>query len=145
MSDPLPPEPEPTPPAPAPLPPVSPGAPRPSDPGVNWALLLHLSPLFGLLVCCAPGGTIAGPLIIWIIKRPESAELDAIGKRVLNFQLSYAIYSIVLGLASSVLTVAVGWLGIPLFVAWLAFTIIGAVKQNRGEVYQPPLTLDLIK
>lgn len=168
MSDPLPPGSEPPSPAPPSVPPVSPSSPppiepvtasapaapvEPSKPGMTaaqWALVLHLSPLLALAVCCAPGVAIVGPLIVWLIKRPESAELDAIGKRVLNFQISYAIYSVAIGIASTVLSaVQIGWLlwpaGIAVGLAWLTFTIIGAVKQRRGEVYRPPFVLDLIK
>ena len=116
----------------------------------NWALAIHLSPFLAIIVCCVPGSTILGPLIIWLIKRPESVTLDAVGKRVLNFQISYAIYSAAIGAASFILS-TVGLnvfmfpVGLAVGIGWLVFTILGAVKQNQGEAYRPPLTLDLIK
>lgn len=150
MSDQLPSGSEPGPLPPAPPEPAPSAESKPGMTEANWALILHLSPLLALAFCCAPGVAIVGPLVIWLIKRPESPALDAIGKRVLNFQISYAIYSVAVGLASTVLSaVHVGWLLWPVafvvIVAWLTFTIIGAVKQRRGEAYRPPFVLDLIK
>jgi len=136
----------------SPLPPEPPQQPQPSSglTEANWALMLHLSPLLALIMCCAPGTAIIAPLIIWLIKRPESPTLDAIGKRVLNFQISYAIYSVGLVIVGGILSaLGVGWLlspfGFALGIAWLVFTILGAVKQNKGEVFQPPLVLELLK
>jgi len=103
-----------------------------------------------LFACCFPGAAIILPLIIWLLKRNESPKLDAVGKRVLNFQISYAIYLAAAGIAGAIFSaVHLGFLFIPvelvIVVAWLIFTIMGALKQREGEVYQPPYVLDLIK
>jgi hypothetical protein len=116
----------------------------------QWAFILHLCPLAALFACCFPGAAIILPLIIWLLKRNESPKLDAVGKRVLNFQISYAIYMAAAGLGALIFSaVHLGILFYPvqlvIIVAWLVFTIMGAIKQNKGEVYQPPYVLDLIK
>jgi uncharacterized Tic20 family protein len=145
------------------LPPVPPSSPLPPEPPqpppppqgsglseANWALILHLSPLLALVVCCTPGTAIIAPLIIWLIKRTDSPTLDDVGKRVLNFQISYAIYSVGLVIVGGILSaIGIGWLlspfGLALAIAWLVFTILGAVKQSNGETFQPPLVLELLK
>ena len=88
---------------------------------------------------------VIGPLIIWLIKKQDSPYLDALGKRVLNFQLSYSLY----GFAAITLywpaLVAGDWVyfsspSTPIIgVAWLILTIIGAVKESNGETYEYPL------
>lgn len=112
----------------------------------SWALAIHLS----ALLACLGVTNVVGPLVIWLIKRPESAYLDEVGKRVLNFQLSWLIYFVAGSLAAFVLSfVLIGFLLIPLLgigaVAWLVITIIGAIKESNGEPYKFPFTITLLK
>ncbi len=59
----------------------------------QWAIGLHLSALLGFV---GPHLlNIVGPLIIWLIKKQDSPILDSVGKRVLNFQISYSLYGFV--------------------------------------------------
>ena len=134
-------------------PPTPQGAPPPlPTSGTNaterqWAIGIHLSALLGfagphlLNVVC--------PLIIWLIKKQDSAYLDSVGKRVVNFQISYSIY----GFAAATLIGLLWWLVIGLFlvpvyaviaVAWLIFTIIGAVKESNGEAYEYPYVIKFL-
>jgi uncharacterized Tic20 family protein len=120
-------------------------APRASNEN-TWALLIHLSALLHLLGATFPGANVVGPLILWLIKRGESAYLDEVGKRVLNFQISWAIYFAVLWAAIGVLVfVLVGFLLMPavaiLAIAWLILTIVGAIKETNGERYEFPWTI----
>jgi len=129
-----------------PLPPEPALVSTPDSAERSWALAIHLSALLALL-----GGTnVVGPLIIWLIKRPESPYLDEVGKRVLNFQLSWLIYFVAGSLAAFVLSfVLIGFLLIPLIgiaaIAWLVITIIGAIKESNGEPYKFPFTIALLK
>jgi len=61
----------------------------------STATLLHLSALSQYLI---PFGNFIFPILIWSAKKEKSEYLDAQGKRVINFQLSLFLYSIVLGL-----------------------------------------------
>ncbi len=151
MSDPLPPEPPasvpPLPPAPAPVPPPAPGG---SSSERQWCIAIHLSALLGVFGCSTPGINVLGPLVLWLIKRPESAALDATGKRVLNFQISFSIYFALLWISFFALSfVVVGFLALPalgvLAILWLVFTVIGAVKESNGEVYVFPMTIQFLK
>ncbi len=70
-------------PSPAPVPPPASGG----DPAERqWIVILNLSGLAGIFF--PSFGNILGHLIIWLVKRPESAAIDAAGRNVLNFQIS---------------------------------------------------------
>lgn len=87
--------------------------------------------------------SIIGPLIVWLIKRDQSAFVDETGKTVLNFNISYTIWLIVTAVLSIIL------IGIPFLIAagvmYFVFSIVGAVKANQGEVLNPWLTIRFLK
>jgi len=121
---------------------------QPAPAGVSdrqWIVFLHLSAL-GFFVLPALGH-ILGPLIIWLVKKPESPAIDAAGRNVLNFQISWTIWifvSGVVGFAGSCLFLVPILIPIGFWIAWLVFVIIGAVKASNGETYQFPLTIKLL-
>jgi uncharacterized Tic20 family protein len=106
----------------------------------TWCVLCHASALTGLFFHAL--GFVLGPLIVWLIKRGESAEIDANGKESLNFQISMLIYHAVAIILCFVL------IGIPILIAlWIAdivFTIIASVKTSQGEFYRYPMTIRFI-
>src|SRR5437899_3245850 len=59
----------------------------------TWNVLCHASALLGFFFPWA--GHILAPLIVWLVKRGDSPEIDAHGKESLNFQISMLIYNIV--------------------------------------------------
>jgi uncharacterized Tic20 family protein len=89
-----------------------------------------------------PCGNILGPLIIWLVKKPEMPGLDTVGRTVLNFQISWTIYAIIAGLS---IWLCIGVVLVPaVLIAWLVFLILGAVKTSNGEPYQFPLTIKFL-
>lgn len=79
------------------------------------------------------------PLAIWLIKRAESPEIDATGKEVLNFQISYSIYTAIGILLCFVL---IGFAILPVvLVIWLVCMILAAIKTSKGEAYRYPFTI----
>src|SRR4029453_15764371 len=56
----------------------------------TWCVLCHAAALLGLFFHFP--GHILGPLVVWLIKRGDSPEIDAHGKESLNFQISMLIY-----------------------------------------------------
>ena len=133
-----------TPPILPPTPPESPvPAPQGSPSDRQWAAITHLSALVGLVV---PFGNIVGPLIVWLVKKPEMPSLEPVGKAVLNYQISWSIWGIiagVIGVVGSCLIVPI-LLPIGVVIAWLVFTILGGVKASSGETYQYPLCLKFL-
>ncbi|MDG2170345.1 MAG: DUF4870 domain-containing protein [Opitutales bacterium] len=112
-----------------------------SKDSLNMGMLCHLLALTAFLT--AGAGGIVGPLVIWLIKKDSDPYVDQQGKESLNFQISIVIYSIVAGL---LIFVAIGIFLLPIIgLAWLILTIIGTIKASKGEMWQYPLTIRLIK
>lgn len=103
----------------------------------NWCVLCHAAALLGFFFHFL--GHLLGPLIVWLIKRGDSPEIDAAGKESLNFQISMLIYDIVAGILCIVL------IGIPILIAlWILNTVlvvIASIKTNEGQVYRYPFTI----
>ena len=94
----------------------------------KWSALLHISALAGLVV---PFGHLIGPLVIWAMKKQESALVDRHGKAALNFQISSTIYLTVCGLLVLVL------IGVPLLIVysvfWLVMVIVATIRAADGN------------
>lgn len=104
----------------------------------SWCIGLHLSGLSGIVLGFALAHVIA-PLVIWLIKRADDPSIDATGKEVLNFQISFTIY---FAIAGGLCWLLIGFLILPiLFVIWLACTILAAIRTSNGGFYRYPLTL----
>jgi uncharacterized protein len=93
-------------------------------------------------VLCLIGFPIIGPLVIWLMKKDQSAYLDSQGRELLNFQISYLLYGFVAFLLFFVL---IGFVLLPVVViATIILTIIGIVRAAEGQVYRFPLTIRLL-
>ena len=123
-----------------PLPPPPP-APATSSDIRTWCVLCHAAALLGLFFHFL--GHLLGPLIVWLVKRGESPEVDAHGKESLNFQISMLIYDAIAAILCVVL------IGIPILIAlWVLNTvlvIIASIQASEGKFYRYPLTIRLIK
>jgi uncharacterized protein len=107
----------------------------------TWGMFIHLSALSGLIG--VPFGHIAGPLILWLIKKDQNPTLDAHGKEALNFQITSYIWFVVTGI---LIIVLIGIVLLPLaLLANLILTIVGAMKANNGEFYRYPFTIRFLK
>jgi hypothetical protein len=105
----------------------------------TWAMLCHLSTLAGFVI---PFGNIAGPLVIWSIKKDAFPLVEDQGKEALNFQISMTIYVI----ASIILIFLL--VGIPLLIGLglfdLIVTVIAAINANDGVKYRYPLCIRFV-
>ncbi len=103
----------------------------------TWNVLCHASALLGVFTHFF--GHLLGPLIVWLVKRGDSTEIDAHGKESLNFQLSMLIYDIIAGILC---LIVVGFA--LLFALWIANTvlvIIASIKASEGKFYRYPFTI----
>jgi len=106
----------------------------------TMAMLCHLSALAGFFI---PFGNVVGPLIVWLIKKDESALVDENGKKALNFQISITIYAIV---AAALIAVGIGLILLPAIgIFSLVMIILNSIKANKGEPTEYPLSIQLIK
>lgn len=105
----------------------------PSSDEKNIATVTHL------------GGTVFSfipALVVWILKKDDSAYLNDQAKEALNFQITMLIAQFVAGILVWVL---IGFILIPIL--WLAnvvLCIIAAISTSKGETYRYPLCLRLI-
>lgn len=108
-----------------------PPSPQPpsNKPPTDWRLYMELSSLAFFVL---PGiGHVLGPLVLWLIAKDNDPVADAIGKRVLNFNLSWAIWGI--------LTCGLG------FLAWIVIAIIAIIKAANKQPFAHPLTIQFLK
>ena len=110
-----------------------------------WATLIHV------------GGIIIGfisPLVGYLVLKDRSSFVEAHSKTALNFQITISgiqIVNFILGLILSIVTIGIWGLTVQplIFVAALVvniiFSIIAALKANRGELYSYPLAIKFIK
>jgi len=113
-------------------------APQPLNPSDErlWATLIHLS---GIIL-----GFI-GPLIGYLVVGERGPFVRAHSATALNFQISFAIYSIGIVFITFVTLGFGGLLVIPLVIGFYVFVIIAAVAANRGQFYTYPLTITFVR
>jgi uncharacterized Tic20 family protein len=99
-----------------------------------------------MALLCHLGGIISSfilPLVIWLIKKDQSAFVNDQGKEALNFQITMWIAWAVAIVLSCV---GVGFLLFPvIFLVNIIFCVMGAIASNKGERYRYPLNIRIIK
>ncbi len=119
-------------------PPKPDGLPTPEE--RQWALLAHLS---GLIASMLGGLAFVGPLIVWLIKKDQSAFIADQAKEALNFQIAVTI-ALLVSFAIAAAT-CVGIVLLPVVgIGSLVFAIIAAMEANKGVAYRYPYTIRLI-
>lgn len=101
----------------------------------TMAMLAHIGGiLFGWLA----------PLIIWLIKKDQSAFVADQAKEALNFQITIFIAAMVSGLL--VLAFFIGCFLLPVvLIGGIVFSIMAGIAANKGQAYRYPFALRLIK
>ena len=103
----------------------------------TYLMLMHLSQFASWLI---PFVGIVIPILMWTTNKDTNAEVDKHGKNIINFTISYAIYTVALFIII---------IGIPLLIVLFAIyavaVIIAAVKASNGEYWPYPLTIKFIK
>ncbi len=103
----------------------------------TYLMLMHLSQFASWLI---PFIGIVIPILMWTTNKDSNAEVDRHGKNILNFNISYAIYS----LALTIIIIGIPLL-IVLFVIYVVVLVMAAIKANNGEYWEYPLTIKFIK
>jgi hypothetical protein len=118
----------------------APGA-APTENERTWGMLAHLAALAGLVLPLI--GNVVVPLLIWHSWRDRSSFVGEQALESLNFNISVSIAAVVCWV---LVVVFIGFLlGTALFVAWLALTLIAAIKASEGASYRYPFSLRLVK
>ncbi len=99
----------------------------------NIAILTHLAGIFFSFVPA---------LIVWLLKKDDSAFIGTQAREALNFQITVVIAYMVAGVLAWIL---VGLLFFPIiWVGNLVLCLMAAINVSKGENYQYPLALRLI-
>lgn len=107
----------------------------------SWTALCHASALLGVFIHFP--GHLLGPLIVWLVKRGDSPEIDSHGKEALNFQISMLIYNAV---AAMFCLVLIGFFFLAiLWVLNAVFVIIASIQASEGKFYRYPFTIRFIQ
>jgi len=118
----------------------TPAAGVPTQDERTWGMLAHLAAFSGFIV---PFGNLIGPLLVWLLKREQLAFVADQGKESLNFNITVLIGAAICG---ALVFVFIGiLLGVALFIAWLALTIVAGIKASEGIRYRYPFALRLVK
>ncbi|MEO6328760.1 MAG: DUF4870 domain-containing protein [Ginsengibacter sp.] len=83
---------------------------------------------------------ILAPLIIYLIKKNESAYVAWHAKESLNFQITVII--IIIGLFITIVGILLVWL---VGIMALVFVIIATIRASEGKLYKYPFSVRLIK
>ena len=104
----------------------------------NYAVAIHLSPLAGFFF---PPAVVA-PLILWLIRKDQSAYIDDHGREMVNFLISFVVLHLLLGLAClTIIGIPVAVVGIPtIWIVGVISTIRGAIASGRSEYFRYPMT-----
>jgi uncharacterized Tic20 family protein len=116
-------------------------APDITDDEKTWALLSHLSLLAHLVI---PLFAIAVPIVIWAVKKDNSAYVDDHARESINFQLTLILYNI-LAVPLAIVTCGIGAVLVAVaYVLGVIGMIMAAVAANRGEFFRYPMTFRFI-
>jgi uncharacterized Tic20 family protein len=103
----------------------------------TWNVLCHASALLGFFFPWA--GHIIAPLIVWLVKRGDSPEIDAYGKESINFQLSMLVYAVISGILCLIL---IGFVLLAiLHIVNVVLVIIASIRASEGKFYRYPITI----
>jgi uncharacterized Tic20 family protein len=107
----------------------------------SLAMICHLLGL--CLFLSIPLANIAGPLVLWLIKKDDYPFVDDQGKEAVNFQIT-----VILAIFACVPLIPLFFIGIPLIlavvIADVIFIIKAAMEASEGEVYRYPYCLRLV-
>jgi hypothetical protein len=104
------------------------------------ATFLHLANFLGI---ASLGAGLVVPIVIWIYYKDRSWFVGRHGLTYINKLLSYIVYGVVCGL---LLFALIGYVLLAaLIVLDIVTTILAARAANRGELYEYPLTIRILK
>jgi uncharacterized Tic20 family protein len=100
----------------------------------QWCMFMHLGLLAGYAV---PLGGLVVPIVLWQLKKDESAQIDQHGRMIASAMVAFVLYGILAGLLCFVV---IGLVLLPAVgICGVVFPIIGGIKANDGEYWSYPL------
>ena len=129
-----------------------------------WGMNLNTYCMLMNLIQILPGWGQIAAILMWVMNKDNSPEIDRYGKSVANWIISYVIFIIAAGIVNfgiAMLGVVLTFMyGLPLFligqlsigisvivviIVGLIFPIIAAVKANDGILWKYPFSYTFFK
>ncbi|HIO91743.1 MAG TPA: DUF4870 domain-containing protein [Leucothrix mucor] len=107
----------------------------------QWGALTHAAAILGIML---PMALVLGPMIMWMVRRNDSAFIDAQGKEAVNFQLTILVTSFILVLLGGITKIFFALSAVVLAVGMI-FSAIAAINIYKGKDYRYPFAVRLIK
>ena len=108
----------------------------------QWGMIAHLAPLVAMVFSAGTLGFV-GSIVIYIMYKDKGPFVRAHAANSVNVQIMTAI---VLLLSLPLMLLLIGFITFPLAIlVAFVFHIIGAMKANSGQWWQPPLTPRFVK
>jgi uncharacterized Tic20 family protein len=99
-----------------------------------YAIFMHLSQFISSIII---------PLIMWVVRKDSSRNIDQHGKNIINFTISYFIYAI------GATGLSFFCIGVPVLIVLAIlipiFIIIATIKAANDEAWKYPLTIEFLK
>ncbi len=106
----------------------------------KWGAIAHFAAFIGLLL---PLGLVLGPLLVWALKKNDSAFVERQGKIAINFQLTVLIVTFILAVVGTVIKPLLA-LAFVTGIAGLIFAGIAGFNVLKGRDSNYPWSLTLI-
>jgi uncharacterized Tic20 family protein len=112
------------------------------------AMLCHIGALIGSFM---PPANIIVPVVIWLLKKDQSAFVNEHGKESINFQINLSVWAIIICVVGFLLIfLVIGIFLLPvalgaLFIAGLILCIVAGIKAYEGNYYRYPFIIRLVK
>lgn len=123
--------------------------PQASSDQQTWRVLAHASALVQFVGI----PSVFGPLVVYLIRRDDPV-VEPHARAALNYQLSLLIYFIAgvvlaviaaLTIVGLVFTVLIIIFLLVLLVLEIVFAILATIAASRGQLYQYPMSIELVK
>lgn len=103
----------------------------------NLGTIAHLTPLVLMLVSGGLAGFV-GSLVVYLYAKDRGGAARQYAAGALNVQI---MVSIAAAISYVLMLVLIGFLTLPAVIVFgLVMHILGAIKANKGETFEPPLT-----
>jgi uncharacterized Tic20 family protein len=96
--------------------------------------------MHGLQLISWTGLGVVAPIVMWVLGRDDSRDVDRHGRIIVNWMISSLIY---LGVSFVLLLVLIGWpMLLVLGALWIIFPVIGTLKALDGKAWKYPLSIE---
>lgn len=107
----------------------------------NLGTIAHVTPLVLMIVSGGLAGFI-GSLVVYLYAKDRGSAARTYAATALNVQITVCIAA---AISYVLMLVLIGFVTLPLVLLFgIIVHVVGALKANKGESYDPPLTINFV-